>query len=226
MTLRRWLKTILTIIGKDLQAEWRSRELVGSMLVFALITIFVFNFALDLDTLPRASTLSGAIWVTLTFTSLLGLERALSAEKDRGGLEGLLLAPVDRTAIFFGKAGANLIFTLVVALLILPAYSLFFNYSVLRPALLGVMILGLIGFISTGTLLAAISIQARSRALLLPILLFPVAIPLLLAAVKASQALLNNAPIGQVLPWINLLVVYDLIFIGLPILVFDRVVEE
>jgi len=121
-----FLHAIGAIVWKDLAAEWRSRELISAMLVFALLVILIFNFALELDAQVRASLSAGILWVTLIFAGTIGLNRSMAVEKDRGCLDGLLLAPVDRTAIYFGKAIANLFFMLVVAVIILPIYSVLY----------------------------------------------------------------------------------------------------
>jgi heme exporter protein B len=174
---------MLAIVWKDLVAEMRSREMLSSMLVFALLVILVFNFALELDAKTRANVTAGVLWVTFTFAGTLGLNRSMAVEKDRGCLDGLLLAPVDRTAIYFGKVLGNLIFMLVVAAIVLPVYSILYNVNLFIPGLLGVIFLGCIGYVSVGTLLATMSVQTRTRDILLPILLFPVVIPVLVAAV-------------------------------------------
>ena len=150
----------------------------------------------------------------------------MAVEKDRGCLDGLLLAPVDRTAIYFGKAISNLGFMLIVEAIVLPIYSFLYNVDLFNPGLLLVILLGSIGYTVVGTLLASMAIQARTRDVLLPILLFPVVIPVLIAAVKASGGYLTGDSIINILPWINLLIVYDLIFIAIAFMVFDFVVEE
>jgi heme exporter protein B len=221
-----FLKAMGAVLWKDLAAEWRSRELFSAMLVFALLVIFLFNFALELDALARASVTSGVLWVTFIFAGTLGLNRSLAVEKDRGCLDGLLLAPVDRTAIFAGKALSNLIVMLGVATIVLPAYSLLYNINLFRPGLLLVIFLGSTGYAAVGTLLASMSIQARTRDILLPILLFPLALPLMVAAVKASSGFLQGLPWGELTYWLNLLVAYDVIFISGAFMVFDFIVEE
>jgi len=221
-----FLRAMSAVIWKDLAAEWRSRELLTAMLVFALLVILIFNFALELDAQARATVTSGVLWVTFTFAGTLGLNRSMAVEKDRGCLDGLLLAPVDRTAIYFGKALSNLVFMLLVAAIVLPVYSLVYNTNLFLPGLLGVIVLGSLGYVAVGTLLSAMTVQARTRDILLPILLFPVVLPLLVSAVKASTGFLQAQPMDLIMPWINLLVVYDVIFTAVAFMVFDYVVEE
>jgi heme exporter protein B len=222
----RFLRAVLAIIWKDLTAELRSREILSAMLVFALLVIFIFNFALELNTQVRNEMTPGVIWVTLTFAGTLGLNRSMAVEQDRGCLDGLLLAPVDRTAIYLGKTLTNFLFMLLVAMIVIPLYSLFYNQNLFIPGLWLVILLGSLGYVSTGTLLSSMTVQARTRDILLPIILFPVVIPVLVAAVKASTAYLQAAPFMDVQPWLTLLVVYDVIFVTLAIMFFDSVVEE
>jgi heme exporter protein B len=221
-----FLKAMMAIVRKDLAAEFRSRELLSAMLVFSLLVILIFNFALELDVKVRESVTAGILWTTFAFAGTLGLNRSMAVEKDRGCMDGLLLAPVDRSAIYFGKAVSNLAFMLIVEAIVLPVYSMLYNINLFQPGLLLVILLGSVGYISVGTLLAAMSVQTRTRDVMLPILLFPIAIPVLLASVKASGGFLNGAEFAEILAPLNLLIVYDLIFIAIPLMFFEYVVEE
>jgi heme exporter protein B len=219
-------RAVGAVVWKDLAAEFRSRELLGAMLVFALLVVLIFNFALELDVRARSTITSGVLWVTFAFAGTLGLNRSMAVEKDRGCLDGLLLAPVDRSAIYFGKMTANLAFMLIVEAVVLPVYGLLYNVSLLNPGLLGVVLLGSLGYVGVGTLLASMAVQARTRDVLLPILLFPVILPVLLASVKASEGFLQGLMLAEILPWINLLLVYDVVFLVVSWMVYDYVVEE
>ena len=221
-----FFKAVGAVVWKDLQAEFRSRELFSAMLVFSLLIILIFNFALELDIITRQSETAGVIWATFAFAGTLGLNRSMAIEKDRGCLDGLLLAPVDRSAIYFGKVISNLAFMLIVEVIVLPIYSVLYNINLFQPGLLLVILLGSIGYVGVGTLLAAMSVQTRTRDILLPILLFPVVIPVLLAAVKASSGFLTGVEFSEILLPLNLLITYDIIFIALAFMVFDSVVEE
>ena len=219
-------KAIAAITWKDLAAELRSRELLSAMLVFSLLVILIFNFALELDIKTRQSVTAGVLWSTFAFAGTLGLNRSMAIEKDRGCLDGLLLAPVDRSAIYFGKVISNLAFMLIVEAIVLPIYSVLYNINLFQPGLLMVILLGSIGYTTVGTLLASMAVQTRTRDVMLPILLFPVVVPILIAAVKASGGYLTDAPMTDILPWLNLLIVYDVIFTAIAFMVFDYVVEE
>lgn len=223
-----FLRAMAAVVWKDLSAELRSRELISAMLVFALLVILIFNFALDLDPATRRepTITAGVLWVIFVFAGTLGLNRSMAVEKDRGCMDGLLLAPVDRSAIYFGKVLGNLVFMLMVEIIVLPIYSLLYNVNLFDPGLLLVILLGSIGYVAVGTLLAAMAVQARTRDILLPILLFPVVLPVILAAVKASTGFLDGSEMEMIRPWLNLLVAYDIIFSAVAFMVFDYVVEE
>jgi heme exporter protein B len=193
---------------------------------FALLVIIIFNFALELDARTRYSVTSGVLWVTFAFAGTLGLNRSMAMEKDRGCLDGLLLAPVDRSAIYFGKSVGNLIFMLIVEAIVLPVYSVLYNVNLFNPGLILVILLGSIGYVAVGTLLSSMAVQTRTRDILLPILLFPVIIPAFIAAVKASSGFLVGAPMDEITPWLNLLIVYDIVFTAVSFMVFDYIVEE
>ena len=223
---RGYLRAVGAVVWKDLAAELRSRELLSSMLVFALLVILVFNFALELDIASRRTVTSGVLWVTFAFAGTLGLNRSMAVERDRGCLDGLLLAPVDRSALYFGKALGNLAFMLIVEAIVLPIYSLLYNINLFDPGLIGVVLLGSIGYAAVGTLLSAMAVQARTRDVLLPILLFPVMLPVLVAAVRATNAVLLGLEAADVWPWLNLLIAYDVIFTAAAFMLFDFVVEE
>jgi heme exporter protein B len=214
------------VVWKDLAAEWRSREMLSAMLVFALLVLFIFNFALELDPQTRAAVTSGVLWVTLVFAGTLGLNRSMAVEKDRGCLDGLLLAPVDRAAIYLGKMLSNLVVMLIVAAIVLPVYSLLYNTNLFLPGLIMVILLGAEGYVAVGTLLASMAVQTRTRDILLPILLFPVILPVLVAAVKASSGYLQGQAWSEIGVWVNLLIVYDVVFTVVSYLVFDYIVEE
>lgn len=223
----RYLRKVIAIVAKDVAAELRTREMLSSMFVFSLIVILIFNFAFDLRAENQKTLAPGVLWVAIAFAGMLGLSRSFIMEKDRGSMEGLLLTPVDRSAIYLGKMLGNVLFITVVEIIILPIFMVLFNLPAeVLPPLLGVIILGTIGFAGVGTLFSAIAVHTRAREVLLPILLFPVVIPVLLAAVKLTAAILDGVPFAEVRNWFSLLVAFDLIFLALSFILFDYVMEE
>ena len=219
-----FLKCVLAIVAKDLRAEMRSRELLSVMALFALLSILVFSFALELDRAARAEAVSGVLWVTLIFASLLGLNRSLAQESDQGNLDALLLAPVSRSAIFVGKFAGNSIFTGIVGLLLLPLMTVLYGMQMLDIRVIFTTLVGIVGFCSIGTLLATMTVHTRAREALLPIALLPVALPFLLTAVRATKGILNGAPEWQV--WLQLLAGITVIYVALCLLLYGFVVEE
>jgi heme exporter protein B len=223
---RSYLQVVAQIVSKDLAVEWRSRQLFASMLVFALLVILVFNFALELDARARSELSAGVLWATFAFAGTLGLNRSMAIEKDGQALDGLLLAPVDRSAIYFGKVLGTTLFILLVALFTLPVYGLLYNVNLFNGGVLLVLLLGAWGYSSIGTLLAAMAMQARSREVLLPVLLFPLLMPVLVSAVRASSYFLEGLELEYIWPSLNLLFAYAVIMPALGFMFFDLVVEE
>lgn len=221
-----YLNIVWQIIQKDVKVEWRGRQGVPVMLVFTLLIVFLFNFALGLSPELQTGLAAGLLWVSLAFASTLGLNRSISLEKENNALDGLLLAPVDRSAIFFGKSLSNFGFTFLVALVLLPVFSLFYQQSMINLSLILVIILGLAAYTSLGTLLSALSIQTRTRDVLLPILLYPLALPILIAAVEASRGVLSGQTIGDLSSWFYFLLACNILFIAAGLMFFESILEE
>jgi heme exporter protein B len=221
-----YFAVIFAIFRKDLAVEMRSRQLLSAMIIFTLLVILIFNFALELDARVRAEVSAGVLWATFAFAGTLGLNRSMTVEREGKAMDGLLLAPVDRSAIYFGKVISNLLFIFVVALVTLPIYSILYNVELINGGFLLVVALGSWAYSSVGTLLAAMAAQARSRDLLLPVILFPLLIPVLVAAVRASSFFLQDTDMIYIWPSLNLLVAYAVIVPALGFILFDFVMEE
>ncbi len=220
-----YLRSIQVLLWKDLLAEWRSREAFTAALVFALMVLVVFNFALDLRLDHAEAVAPGVLWTTYLFAGLLALGRGFARERDRGTLEGLLLAPIDRSALFLAKLLANTLFVLLVEIVTLPVFSALFGVTFDWPRLALVALLGALGFCGVGTLFAAMASGTRAREVMLPVLLLPIALPVVIATVKATAAV-TGAGSADDLPWLNLLVAFDAIFIALSFLAFEHVVAD
>jgi heme exporter protein B len=221
-----FFRVVFAIVRKDLRAELRSRELVSAMVLFALLSVLIFSFALELDRQAREEAVTGVLWVTIVFASILGLNRSLAMERDQGNFDAMLLAPVDRAAIFFGKLVGNYIFALAVGLLLLPLMTILFNFTILQGWLVLVVLLGTLGVSTIGTLLATMTVQARARETLLPIVMLPLALPLLMTAVKASTGILNRIPETEWMAWLQILAVINVVYLVLCYLLFRYVIEE
>lgn len=222
----RFLRQVLAIVQKDLTAELRTKENLSAMVVFALIVLVIFNFAFELQGVDITVVGSGVLWVAFTFSGILGLGRSFAAEKDKGSLEGVLLSPVDRGAVFLGKAIGNFIFITVMEAVTLPLFAILNNIALPWLPLLPYVMLGTLGFAAMGTLLSAVAASTKMREVMLPILLFPVSIPLLMAAVKLTIGALQARDFSEVALWFNLLILYDVLFLVVAFWVFEYVVEE
>ena len=226
--MRRFLRQLRALIWKELLVEARGRESVLAGGVFALLVLVIFNFAFDLRVTDVAAVAPGVLWVTVTFSGILSLGRAFARERDRRTLDGLLLAPVDRSALYLAKLVGSLVSMLVVEVIALPAFIGLFNLRVDLPLLCLAQVLGTIGLAGVGTLFAAIAAHTRAREVLLPLLLFPIQVPVILATVKATGAAiqvpgLDPPEVGQ---WLGLLVAFDALFLSLSVVLFEYAIEE
>lgn len=219
-----WRK-VGAIVWKDVLAELRTREMFNSMFVFAALVILTFNFAFELRG-GREWLAPGVLWAAFAFAGTLGLNRSFALEREGGGLEGLLLSPTDRSAIYFGKFAGNVVFMSMVEAIILPISIILFNLAWPGLWLLLVIFLGTVGLAGAGTLLAAIAIHTRAREVMLPILLFPVSVPLLIAAVRATRAIMEGLGPAEWFGWVQLLAAFDAILLTIAYMTFDYVMEE
>lgn len=220
-------RAALLIAGKDLRAELRGREALSAMGVFALLAGVLFSFAFNADRVILRQIFPGLVWVVTFFAGTLGLGRSYHAERVSLGVHGLMLAPIDRGAIFLGKALGNLALVLVVQAVAVPVFWLLFDLPGLAsPALFaGAIGLGTAGFIGAGTFLSALVAHTRAAEVLLPILLFPLLVPVLLGATQLSAAAFGDVPWEEVAVWVRVLAVYDVVFLVLPWLLFDFLLE-
>ncbi|NIP38746.1 MAG: heme ABC transporter permease [Candidatus Dadabacteria bacterium] len=222
------MKTVISIIKKDLLSEFRSRDMFVSMFTFSLIIIFVFNLVLDLTSNIKNLISPAALWITFLFSGSIGLSRSYSLEKESEAIKGILLAPVDRSLIYLGKFFSNLIFLLIVEFITVPIFIILFNYEFGMKfiEITLVIILGTIGFSTVGTLFSAISLNTRLREVLLPILYFPIIIPILLNAVRVTSTLLAGGSLSEVSSSLQVLIAFDIIFLSAGVLLYEYVIEE
>jgi heme exporter protein B len=218
----------LAIAAKDIRAELRSRTSLLSALVFAALVLVVFNFARDPTTLSATDLAPSVLWVTFALAAIVAMNRAFNIERENAALDGLLLAPVPREALFLGKLLANLAFVGTVELVTLPLFTLFFNVSLwpVLPGIIGVAALATIGFVAVGTIFSAMAVRTRFAELMLPVLLLPFMVPPLIGAVQVTSRLLAGRPLSEMLGWLRLLALYDIVFVTLCTLAFTAVVDE
>lgn len=223
-----YFNKVMHLAIKDLTVEVRSKERIYSMMVFSLLVMVIFNFAFDPGAEYVREVAPGILWVALIFSATLGLNKTFAAEKDQDCLQGLMLSPMDRTGIYFGKVISNVLFSLIISLLTLPFFAVFFNISLsaVLPQLVLVISLTIIGFVSVGTLFSAISVSVKGGDMMLPLLLFPVEVPVIIAAVKATGMILDGAPMMDYSMWLKVLTLFDIIFVMVAFVTFDYLVEE
>jgi len=223
-----FLNQIGAILWKDILIEYRTKDVLTSMLLFGLLVILMFHFAFEPDSLETQKFGPGLLWVTFIFAGILGMNRAFAGERENDSLQGLMLAPIDWGAIYLGKMLANLLFMLLAEAVILFCFSLFFNLNLIPKLgwLLIITLLGTLGFASVGTILAAISMNTRMSDVMLPVLLLPMALPVAIGAVESTAAILTDPPGEGLNFWVKFLVVFNIIFVTLPLLLFDYVLEE
>ena len=228
MSLKSTAKAILTLAWKDILSEFRSRETISSMLIFCLIVVVIFNFMFEPGSTLVRQMVPGILWVAITFAGILGLNRSFIYEVDQGCLLGLLLCPIEPFMLYLGKMLGNLFFMMIMEIIIIPIMIVLFNLNIfsILPTLAVIVFLGTLGFAAVGTLLSAISVNTRAREILLPVLLFPIVIPILLAAVKATGLLITEGTIEGALAWIKILAGFDIIFLVISSLLFEYVVED
>ena len=235
--MKNYLGVVLAILAKDVLLELRTKDILVTTLVFGLLVIVVFSFALDPTPTMVATVAPGILWVAFTFGGVLGLNRSFSIESARGNLQGLMLAPVGRDAIYFGKFLGNFLFMMGVEVVIYPLFAALFNLPLLMYELIPMAVLATVAVAAVGTVFSAMAVNTRSREVMLPLLFFPVVVPVIIAATEATGILLREAvPRGEAAPylmaepgisiWIPLLVVFDAVFLVICPAAFSFIIED
>lgn len=222
-----FLSQIFLLLRKDLLLELRRRESLLTMFFFGTLLLFVFHFSFDLPPERVAEMAPALLWLAFLFTGTLGLAQLFEAERGNHCLEALLLSPMDRGALFLAKTAFNLILMVLVEIVVIPLFWILFNlrsWDVI-PNLFLVTLLGTVGFCVLGTLLSAVTLKARARELLLPLVLFPLMIPVILGTIRCMETILRAGELGEALPWLRLLIGFDVIFLTVGVLIFDWVIE-
>ncbi|MBO8125733.1 MAG: heme exporter protein CcmB [Firmicutes bacterium] len=225
--MKEFLSAVGAIVWKDLKAEFRTKEMISSMLIFAFLVIVIFSFAFDPTAQSVKKILPGVIWVAFIFAGTLGLNRSFLSEQINEAIQGLMLAPVDRAAIYFGKVLGNMIYTSLVEAVALPVFIILFDFSFSGSwlSLILVVVASTFGFVAVGTFLAALASNTRTSEVLLPIILFPVIVPVIIGAVEMTKAIFAGSSLGEVATWLRVVLVYDVVFLVIPFLLFDFLLE-
>ena len=222
--VRRFWEQVFTILWKDILCELRTKQTWLGMALFALLVLVIFSFAFDLRVDTIVAVAPGALWIAFVFASILGLSRTIAAERGQGTLERLLLCPIDRKAIYLAKLLGNLLFIGAVEIVALPVFAAMYNIPILVVSLIPIVLLGTVGIAAVGTLFSAMAAATRARELLLPLLVFPMIVPIVIAAVRLTQDLIS--PVFNEPPWLGLIVAFDVIFLSISLLTFRFVIEE
>ena len=221
-----YFKAVWAVFWKDVQLEMRSKDFVVSILVFSLLVVFIFNFAID----PNPKTVKlvgpGILWVSFFFGGILGFTKIFAVEREHGNVKGLLLAPVPREAIFFGKLVSTFLFMLIVEIIVFPVFCILFNISINQPELIIVVLLVTLGVSTLGTVFSALVANMRSREVMLAVLFLPVVVPVLIAAVEMTDYAFNGGRVNEIIKWAQFLAIYDGIFVVVCSFIFRYVFEE
>lgn len=223
-----YLNTAFLIAKKDLYSELKTKQVLGTMVIFAGLVILVFSFAFDPAINTTKAVIPGIVWVIIIFSGILGLNRSFISEQKNDTMQGLMIAPVEPSCIYIGKLLANLVMMLVVEIVSIPFLFLLFDFSTIGSISYFILVLfmGSFGFISIGTFLAALAANSKSSEMLLPLLLFPVTSPILIGAVQATRIIMTNfEKMPSAISWIQLIAAYDVIFFVLCFLLIDYVLE-
>ncbi len=223
-----FLSTIYWVVWKDLISEWRTRETISSMLFFALIVILVFSFSFAMDQDAARQLIAGIIWVSFTFTGIIGIGKSFTSELQNDCMESLQMSPVPKGAIYLGKVTANFLFMLAVEMMLFPLFVIFFNLDVVEDlgTLFIIFVLATLGLSSVGTLFSALTVQIRAREVMLPVLLLPLAIPVMIAAVESTRGALNGDPYEFYSQWLHLLAIFDIIFTVVSFWLFEFILDS
>ena len=222
------LRDAWLVARKDLTIEFRTRSTFVSAVVFALLAIVIFYFAWDATAVAATDLAPGVLWVTFTFSGLLGMHRSFGVEQPDHAIDGLLASPIARESIFLGKAIASLVFVIAVQAIAIPAVSLFYNlpFGDAGLALAAIAFLAAVGLVAVGTLFSAMAVNTRLAELLLPMLALPFFVPIVIPAAQATARLMSGRPVGDAVAWLKLLVAFDIVFVVACTLAYPFTLEE
>lgn len=222
-----YFKSIYAIVKKDIIMELRSKEVVNSMLVFALLVTVVFSFIFEPGSESKQEVVGGIFWVAVVFSGLLGLGKSMVSEVQGGNLEALLLSPVDRSAVFFGKFLSNFIFLLFMEAVLLPLFTVFYGINIVaHPKVILIIFLATYGFCLLGTLFSLISVRTKTREIMLPLMLLPVMVPVILGAILSVNVFIMGNPPEEASNWITLIASFDAVFTAVIFALFGLIIEE
>ncbi len=207
--------------------EIKTRESVNSALVFALLLVLTFSFIMEPGSQIQQKTAGGIFWMAVTFAGILGLSKTMLNEMQGGNFDALMFAPVDRSAVFFGKMLSSYVLLLILEAVLVPVFIIFYNINIVSNKLMiVVMLLSTYGYACVGTLFSIISIRTKTRELMMPLLMLPVIIPVIIAAVFSTNVFILGEDVSLSYNWIKLTAVFDIIFSAVIFGIFNNIIEE
>ena len=222
-----YFRTVFAILKKDILMEIRTKETINATLVFSILITIVFSFISEPGSKTEQAVAGGIFWMAVTFSGILGLNKTMMSEIQGGNFEALMLAPIDRSAIFFGKVISIFLFLTILEIILVPLFLVFYNVNLVSHWLMVVIILlATYGYSVTGTLFSMISVRTKTREIMLPLLMLPILVPVIIAAILSTNIFLFNQEITYCYNWIKLMAVFDIIFTAVIFAIFSAVIEE
>ena len=222
-----YFKVIAAIVKKDILMEMRTKHVINAALVFAVLFVVVFSFTMEIGSNMEQKLSGGIFWVSVAFAGILSFNKTIGSETDNGSFEALMLAPVDKSAVFFGKVISNMLFLFLVEVILIPLFLVFYNVNIIgHPLMAAVIILSTYAYSLIGTLFSIISVRTSSKEIMMPVLFLPFMVPVIIAAVLATNVFILGGQIQFSYNWIKLTAVFDVIFTAIIYGIFSLIIED
>lgn len=222
-----YFKVIAAIVKKDILMEMRTKQVINAALVFAVLFVVVFSFTMEIGSNMEQKLSGGIFWVSVAFAGILSFNKTIGSETDNGSFEALMLAPVDKSAVFFGKVISNMLFLFLVEVILIPLFLVFYNVNIIgHPLMVAVIILSTYAYSLIGTLFSIISVRTSSKEIMMPLLFLPFMVPVIIAAVLATNVFILGGQIQFSYNWIKLTAVFDIIFTAIIYGIFSLIIED
>lgn len=222
-----YFQVIAAIVKKDILMEMRTKQVINAALVFAVLFVVVFSFTMEIGSNMEQKLSGGIFWVSVAFAGILSFNKTIGSETDNGSFEALMLAPVDKSAVFFGKVISNMLFLLLVEVILIPLFLVFYNVFIIsHPLMAAVIILSTYAYSLIGTLFSIISVRTSSKEIMMPVLFLPFMVPVIIAAVLATNVFILGGQIQFSYNWIKLTAVFDIIFTAIIYGIFSLIIED
>lgn len=222
-----YFQVIAAIVKKDILMEVRTKQVINAALVFAVLFVVVFSFTMEIGSNMEQKLSGGIFWVSVAFAGILSFNKTIGSETDNGSFEALMLAPVDKSAVFFGKVISNMLFLFLVEVILIPLFLVFYNVFIIsHPLMAVVIILSTYAYSLIGTLFSIISVRTSSKEIMMPVLFLPFMVPVIIAAVLATNVFILGGQIQFSYNWIKLTAVFDIIFTAIIYGIFSLIIED